>query len=387
MFVVTTVDRSLPMAREEDSWRWVVTIAAFLTQFIVCGITYSLGVFHVVFKDTFYESHFETSWVGSILLYVTALSSIMFRFVTSRFGSRVSVILGGLLASTGLGLCMLAEELFHLYLCFGLLTGLGFGLACSPSIVAVERYFVHGRSQALSVVVAGIGAGIITFPVLIRQLLLMFAWRGTMLILSGIALNLCVCGMVMKPLRHEKMVAYTLLFGFYSGFWTTFLSQASRELLGPRYIAMGNGYLSLMVALGALCGGPLTGLLLHHENDFKVAFYLGGACLLWSSVVMILLKLQRCQPRLEDFHPEKVTDTKVKNLSGKGDDYHVPLILGEMKNGGGGSGSSVLMSTVGSGEGVGGTTLTPRNGRAGSHSAGPTAINSNDIVVWVPKDF
>lgn len=493
MFVVTTVDRSLPMAREEDSWRWVVTIAAFLTQFIVCGITYSLGVFHVVFKDTFYESHFETSWVGSILLYVTALSSIMFRFVTSRFGSRVSVILGGLLASTGLGLCMLAQELFHLYLCFGLLTGLGFGLACSPSIVAVERYFVHGRSQALSVVVAGIGAGIITFPVLIRQLLIRFAWRGTMLILSGIALNLCVCGMVMKPLRHEKMiplrsmlsciplqhplfdgmclanlfwsfgstviymylpsyamaqgstfeaavflvstvgmasfasraifafmgpnstldevtstlcslglgvvitgispllfknymgqVAYTLLFGFYSGFWTTFLSQASRELLGPRYVAMGNGYLSLMVALGALCGGPLTGLLLHHENDFKVAFYLGGACLLWSSVVMILLKLQRCQPRLEDFHPEKVSDEsiKVKNFSGKGDDYHVPLILGEMKNGGGGSGNSVLMSSMAAGgDGVGRTSLTPRNGRAGGHTANSTAINSNDIVV------
>ena len=75
MFVVTTVNRSVPMAREADSWRWVVAIAAFLTQFIVCGITYSLGVFHVVFRDTFYESHFETSWVGSILLYVTALSS------------------------------------------------------------------------------------------------------------------------------------------------------------------------------------------------------------------------------------------------------------------------------------------------------------------------
>lgn len=251
---------------------------------------------------------------------------------------------------------------------FTIITGLGFGLACSPSIVAVERYFIHGRFQALSVVVAGIGAGIITFPLLIRHLLVHFAWRGTMLILSGIALNLCVCGMIMKPLKSDKeiklmpmlscfalrhplfhgmcfanlfwsfgstviymylpsyamsrgssfeaavflvscvgiasfasrmifafmgpnstldevtsalcpvglgvvitgispllfkdytgQIGYTLLFGFYSGFWTTFLSQVSRELLGPEYIAMGNGYLSFMIALGALTGGPLTG--------------------------------------------------------------------------------------------------------------------------------
>lgn len=438
MFVVTSVKPSQAMASQDGCWGWLIVLAAFFTQFIVCGITYSLGVFHVIFKDMFYESHFDTSWIGSILLYVTALSSIMFRFITTHWGCRVSVMLGGLMASAGLGLCMLAQEMYQLYLCFGLLTGIGFGLACSPSIVAVERYFIHGRFQALSIVVAGIGSGIITFPILIRHLLVHFAWRGTMLILSGIALNLCVCGMVFKPLKFEKdvklmpmlscfvlrhplfhgmcfanlfwsfgstviymylpsyamargssfeaavflvscvgmssfasrmifafmgpnstlddvtsalcpiglgivitgispllfedytgQIGYTLLFGFYSGFWTTFLSQASRELLGPEYIAMGNGYLSFMIALGALTGGPLTGLLLQHENDFKYAFYLAGACLLWSSVVMVLFKLKRCTARLDsasysDDNSDSLKGAKVKELK-------VPLILEDMK--------------------------------------------------------
>lgn len=246
--------------------------------------------------------------------------------------------------------------------------GIGFGLACSPSIVAVERYFIHGRFEALSAVVAGVGAGIITFPMLIRQLLIFFDWRGSMLILAGVALNLCVCGVIMKPAGNEKdmklmpmlscfplrhplfhgmclanlfwsfgstiiymylpsyamtqgtsfetsmflmscvgissfssrmifafmgpnstlddvtsilcsvvlgvvvtgicpllfdnfsgQIGYTILFGFYSGYWTTFLSQVSSELLGPDYIAQGNGYLSFMIAFGALLGGPLTG--------------------------------------------------------------------------------------------------------------------------------
>ncbi|KAL8595983.1 hypothetical protein ACOMHN_018295 [Nucella lapillus] len=418
------------MEGEEEGWeRWGVVVAAFFTQFIVCGLTYSLGVFHVVFKDTFYQSHFDTSFIGSILLYVTALSSVMLRFVTSFWGSRVSVMLGGLLAATGLALCFLVQELYQLYLAFGLLVGVGFGLACSPSIVAVERCFIHGRFQALSVVVGGIGAGIITFPLLISQLLEHFAWRGTFLILSGITLNLCVCGAIMRPRPYHKellllpllsclpmrhplfhglcianlfwsfgstviymylpsyamslgtsfetatllvscigissfcsrmifafmghnstldevtsilcsiglgvvvtgicpllfkhysgQIGYTLLFGFYNGFWTTFLSQVSRELIGPEYIALGNGYLSFMVALGALAAGPAAGLLIQEENEYKYAFYLAGSCLLWSSIIMVMFKLKRCvAPSRDDFEKHQK-----ENLQ------KVPLILHEL---------------------------------------------------------
>ncbi|XP_050403994.1 monocarboxylate transporter 12 isoform X2 [Patella vulgata] len=400
--IVVTVKRKNSMP-ETGAGSWLVVLAAFFSQFIICGITYSLGVFHVVFRDHFSATHFDASWTGSILLYVTALSSIMLRFVTSYWGCRVSVMLGGILAATGLGLGMVVTELYQVYLTYGLLTGIGFGLACSPSIVAVEKCFVAGRVSALSVVVGGIGAGIITFPVIIRFLLEQYAWKGTMLILAGVALNLCVCGALMKsnpddkevrllpllsclPLRHplfhgmcianlfwsfgstviymylpsyamakgtdfesaifliscigmasftSRMIfafmghnstldsitsiicpigigvvitgifpllfkdfagqlGYTLLFGFYTGFWTTFLSQVSRELLGPEYIALGNGYLSFMIALGSLAAGPATAMLVQEENEFKYAFYLAGACLLWSSVIMVLFKFKKC---------------------------------------------------------------------------------------------
>lgn len=249
------------------------------------------------------------------------------------------------------------------------LLGIGFGLACTPSIMAVEQHFYKQRMQALSVVLSGVGAGIVVFPVLIRTLLDHLAWRGTLWILSGIALNLCVCGALMSPVAHGKQVhlmpllscvplrnitfhgmcianlfwsfgstviymylpsyamdegssfetsvflvscvgmasftsrvifsfmghnstlddmtailcsiglgvvitgicpllfddyagqiGYSILFGFYSGYWTTFLSQASRELLGPECIAKGNGYLSFMIALGSIMAGPAAGM-------------------------------------------------------------------------------------------------------------------------------
>lgn len=264
--------------------------------------------------------------------------------------------------------------------------GVGFGLACTPSIMVVEQYFNHRRFQALSIVMGGIGAGVITFPVVIKYLLDYSAWRGTLLFMSGAALNLCVCGAVMfppskgrqirlmpllscLPLRHvvfhgmcianlfwsfgstiiyiylpsyamvygtdfgtasfliscigmsaftsrmifafmghnstlddmtsslcsvglgivvtgicplliddyAGQIGYSILYGFYSGYWTSFLQQASRELIGPEYIAMGNGYLSFMIALGSLIGGPAAGMMLalkfmQREKNRKMLF-------------------------------------------------------------------------------------------------------------------
>lgn len=73
MIAISVPDVMLP--RDSGGNRWVVAIAAFFTQFIICGITYSIGVFHIVFSKIFNEDHFNTSWIGSILLYTTALTS------------------------------------------------------------------------------------------------------------------------------------------------------------------------------------------------------------------------------------------------------------------------------------------------------------------------
>ncbi|KAL4220661.1 hypothetical protein ACF0H5_021056 [Mactra antiquata] len=389
----------------EDSSRWLVVIGSFFVQFIICGITYSLGIFHVVFQDVFTEDHFDTSWAGSILLYVTALTSVLFRCVMSKFGSRLCVIMGGVISAAGLALSVFVTSLFQLYLTYGIMTGLGFGLACTPSIMIIEQHFHRHRFQAVSIAVGGVGAGIIAFPFMIKHLLEYYAWRGTLLLLAGMAFNLCVCGALMFPVHKAKQVklqpllsclplrnpifhglcisnffwsfgstvvymylpsyaikqntdlensyllvscigiasfcsrsifafmgrksalddvtavlcsvtlgvvltgvspmlfekyagqiGYTLIFGFYSGYWTTFLSQISRELVGPEYIAMGNGYLSFMIAVGGLLGGPCAGILIQEEKEFEYAFYLAGASLIWSNVMLLLFKFKRCGP-------------------------------------------------------------------------------------------
>ena len=74
MFVVTVTGKPT-MQEDEDGRRWIVVIAAFFVQFIICGISYSIGVFQIVFQDVFSIDYFDTSWAGSIQLYTTALTS------------------------------------------------------------------------------------------------------------------------------------------------------------------------------------------------------------------------------------------------------------------------------------------------------------------------
>lgn len=81
-------------------------------------------------------------------------------------------------------------------------------------------------------------------------------------ILCSIGLGVVITGIC--PLLFDDyagQIGYSILFGFYNGYWTTFLSQASRELLGPECIAKGNGYLSFMIALGSIMAGPAAGML------------------------------------------------------------------------------------------------------------------------------
>jgi len=55
--------------------------------------------------------------------YFFSYPGVVFRCLMSKFGSRFCVMTGGLIAAMGLGLSVFVEELYQLYLTYGLLTG------------------------------------------------------------------------------------------------------------------------------------------------------------------------------------------------------------------------------------------------------------------------
>ncbi|XP_046557840.1 monocarboxylate transporter 14-like isoform X1 [Haliotis rubra] len=128
-----------------------------------------------------------------------------YSLLIGRYGCRVTSIIAGCVASIGFLASFFAPNLHFLYLSFGLVGGTGLGLAMVPAVVAVSSYFRKRRGLALSTSSVGAGVGTMCFPPLFRVLIEEYGWRGLMLVLSGVALNLVVCGaLFMMPAKSNK---------------------------------------------------------------------------------------------------------------------------------------------------------------------------------------
>ena len=68
-----------------------------------------------------------------------------------------------------------------------------------PSLAIIPFYFIKRRSFAVGVAVSGAGVGVFLYPPFLIWLEEHYTWRGAMLILSGISLNMVVCGALLKP--------------------------------------------------------------------------------------------------------------------------------------------------------------------------------------------
>ncbi|KAL4702025.1 hypothetical protein ACJJTC_013542 [Scirpophaga incertulas] len=72
------------------------------------------------------------------------------------------------------------------------MTGIGGGLSTTPGIVIVSQYFDKHRALANGICVSGTAAGSFVFPMLIEKLVDMYGLHGTVLLLGGGMLHVCV---------------------------------------------------------------------------------------------------------------------------------------------------------------------------------------------------
>ena len=94
-------------------------------------------------------------------------------------------------------LCTWDQPRFPL-LCY---TGIGSGMIYSPGVVFVGRCFVKYRGFANGVSLSGSGLGSIVMPPLMMYTLDTYGLEGTLLIMAGIAMNICVAAMLFRPAK------------------------------------------------------------------------------------------------------------------------------------------------------------------------------------------
>ncbi|KAL3847026.1 hypothetical protein ACJMK2_017962 [Sinanodonta woodiana] len=184
----------------DGGWGWMIVFGTFIIHFIFDGIFYSFGILFAEFVDYFHTSQSETSFIDSLAMAIPFLIGPFASILTNKFGCRIVAIIGSLILSSGFILTYFTPNLYFMYFSLGILPGLGYGMIYLPSIVILNQYFEKRRAFAVGVAVSGAGIGTFAFSPLIKTLIGMYSWRGTMLVLSGVTLNCFVCGALFQPL-------------------------------------------------------------------------------------------------------------------------------------------------------------------------------------------
>ncbi|VVD02529.1 unnamed protein product [Leptidea sinapis] len=141
----------------DGGYGWVVVFGAFMVQFWVAGLFKSYGVLYVEIMETFPDSS-ESA----------ACSAPRDWPSPSTAPSSCICCIGG-------------------------------GLSTTPGIVIVSQYFDKHRALANGICVSGTAAGSFVFPMLIEKLVTTYGLHGTLLLLGGGMLHVCVAATLYRP--------------------------------------------------------------------------------------------------------------------------------------------------------------------------------------------
>lgn len=170
---------------------WVVLAASFLTLGVMYGVTYAFPVFFVALIGAFGWSRASTASVFSLNMLVAGLSAPLVGHLVDRYGPRRILPWGTILLGTGLVLCSPIQQLWHLWITFGLVAALG-GSILGPvtHTTLLSNWFVRSRGSAIGIAFAGMGTGLFVFSPLAQFAIDRMGWRGTFALMGLLCIGL-----------------------------------------------------------------------------------------------------------------------------------------------------------------------------------------------------
>ncbi|CAK1547410.1 unnamed protein product [Leptosia nina] len=182
----------------DGGWGWVVVVASFLIATVADGLAFSYGLLQIKFVDFFETSEAKTSLIGSLFISVPLIAGPIMSALVDRYGCKNMTIVGGVFSTVGFVAASYSNTVEALYVTYGIIAGLGMGLLYVTAVVSIAYWFEKRRNLAVGLGSCGVGFGTFVYSPLTTYLLDEYGWRGTLLLLAGTVLNVCVCGAVMR---------------------------------------------------------------------------------------------------------------------------------------------------------------------------------------------
>src|SRR5882762_7236127 len=177
--------------------RWWRVVGG-LSMNLALGTLYAWSVFVAPLEDRFGWHRADTSMVFMIAVIVFALSFVVAGRIQDKYGPLGCSLAGGILVSLGFYLCSYTTSLNYLYVCFGVIGGLGNGFGYATPIPVMAKWFPDKRGLAVGLAVGGYGAGSAIFgPLAQLKLIPAYGLPATFQILGGIFLVMTMVGAVL----------------------------------------------------------------------------------------------------------------------------------------------------------------------------------------------
>ncbi|XP_074641461.1 monocarboxylate transporter 14-like [Tubulanus polymorphus] len=172
-------------------------LAAGLDMLFLYGLCYNSGILIAEWMDYFGKGGGLTSWIGTAVVGVALCFSPVASMLVRRFGLRLVAVISSLTCGLSIAASSLAPNIYVI-LVFWVLAGACMAVHVTPVLSYIVTRFKSRRAIANGIVTAGTSIGTFIYPVIMNSLLNSFGWRGCVLILGGLSLNVVPISLVYK---------------------------------------------------------------------------------------------------------------------------------------------------------------------------------------------
>lgn len=187
----------------EGGWGWVVALAFFMVEVCTYGTLKSLGVFLHDLMQEFGESNSRVSWAISICIFTFNFTAPLSTLLSSRFGHRPVVMIGGFLMSLGTVCSGFTSSIYDMYITIGVITGLGYSLSFLPTVTLLAQYFSRRRALVTSLASSGESFAMFAFGPTLTALKELIGWRYCLVLLGVLQASVIGCGLLLCPIQIQ----------------------------------------------------------------------------------------------------------------------------------------------------------------------------------------
>jgi OFA family oxalate/formate antiporter-like MFS transporter len=194
-------------------------LAAVAIQFVF-GVAYIWSVFQTgITNSIFNGDNAAAALTFSITLAMLAIGSVIGGKLAAKYSTRLVVLVGGVILSSGFFFASFANSNFPwlLWITYGILGGLGMGFTYSTTIACAQKWYPHKKGFITGIIVSALGVGGVVFTPVVEKLIEVFGGTGvgelqTFMVLSVILLAVCSFGSIfIKNPPDNYMTGHTII--------------------------------------------------------------------------------------------------------------------------------------------------------------------------------